>query len=93
LQEPRRAVIAGEPAAPATAELLRAAHAVYQPRKVVLGTAGPVEAFAKTLPAKGDRATVYVCTGSACQPPTSDVERVKQLLKEDVSPERRLRDR
>jgi len=59
--------------------LLRAAHSVYQPNKVVLGTAGAVEAFAKTLPAK-DGATVYLCTGKACQAPTSDAGRVKEML-------------
>ncbi|HXD00166.1 MAG TPA: thioredoxin domain-containing protein [Verrucomicrobiae bacterium] len=79
-EEPKRVVIAGDPAAADTRTLLQAAHSVYQPRKVVLGTAGAVEPFAKTLPAK-DGATVYLCTGTACQPPTKDAEEVKKLLK------------
>jgi len=72
-------VIAGNPEE--TKELLQAAHAVFQPNKVVLGTAGPVEPFAKTLPA-GDKPMAYVCTGNACQPPTSDSAAVKRFLQE-----------
>ncbi len=79
-EEPRRVVIAGNPSAADTRALLRAAYSVYQPRKVVLGTAGAVEPFAKTLPSK-DGATVYLCTGTACQPPTKDAEEVKKILK------------
>ncbi len=77
LEEPRRVVIAG----PNAGNLLLAAHQVFQPAKVVLSTAGPVESFAKTLPAKDGKATVYLCTGTACQPPTHDPEKVKQMLK------------
>jgi uncharacterized protein YyaL (SSP411 family) len=46
---------------------------------VVLNNSGPVEAFAKTLPAN-DGPTVYLCTGTACQPPTQDPEKVRQLM-------------
>jgi hypothetical protein len=79
LQEPRRAVIAGEPGTPGARALLLAIHSVYQPNKVVLGNAGPVEEFARTLPAK-DGAVVYLCTGNACQAPTSDAAELKKLL-------------
>jgi hypothetical protein len=79
LQEPKRAVVAGEPGAARTRELLRAIHSVYQPNKVVLGNRGAVEEFARTLPAK-EEAVVYLCTGNACQAPTSDSEVVKKLL-------------
>jgi uncharacterized protein YyaL (SSP411 family) len=79
LEEPKRVVIAGEVNKPDAKALLRAAHSVYQPNKVVLGTAGAVESFAKTLPAK-DGATVYLCTGKACQAPTSDATKVKEML-------------
>jgi uncharacterized protein len=81
LEEPKRAVIAGDPAAANTRALIHAIHSVYQPNKVVLGNAGPVEPFAKTLPAKG-RPVVYLCTGSSCQPPTSEAEVLKQLLRD-----------
>ncbi|HEX4265565.1 MAG TPA: thioredoxin domain-containing protein [Verrucomicrobiae bacterium] len=79
LQEPKRVVVAGEPGASRAGELLRAIHSVYQPDKVVLGNRGAVEEFARTLPAK-DGAVVYLCTGNACQAPTSDVAEVKKLL-------------
>jgi hypothetical protein len=79
LQEPRRAVVAGAPEQAETRRLLHAIHSVYQPNKVVLGTIGPVEPFAKTLPAK-DGPVVYLCTGNACQPPTSEPAAVKELL-------------
>jgi uncharacterized protein YyaL (SSP411 family) len=85
LQEPRRAVVAGAPANAQTRALLRAIHSVYQPNKVVLGIAGAVEPFAKTLPAKGG-AVVYLCTGTSCQPPTSDPARVIEMLR--VQPRR-----
>jgi len=81
LEEPRRVVLAGDAATASGRALLRATHAIYQPNKVVLGTNGPVEPFAKTLPARDGQLTAYVCTGTACQPPTHDVERVKELLK------------
>ena len=77
----RRVVIAGDVKSPAAKQLLRAAHAVYQPNKVVLGTTGPVEPFAKTLPATDGKPTVYLCTGTACQPPTHDAAKVRQLVK------------
>jgi uncharacterized protein YyaL (SSP411 family) len=80
LEEPRRLVIAGDASKAEVKALLRAAHSVYQPGRVVLGTAGAVEAFAKTLPAK-DGAVVYLCTGTECQAPTKDVEKVKVLLR------------
>ena len=79
LHEPRRAVVAGDPRQPETKALLHAIHSVYQPNKVVLGNSGAVEDFAKTLPAK-DGPIVYLCTGTACQPPTSDTETIKRGL-------------
>jgi len=55
-------------------------HSVYQPNKVVLGNQGPVEAFARELPAK-DGPVVYLCTGTACQAPTNDTTKVKEMMK------------
>ena len=80
IEEPRRVVIAGDPRDAKTRELLHAAHSVYQPNKVVLGNTGSVEEFARTLPAK-DGPVVYLCTGKACQAPTSDAAKVKDLLR------------
>ena len=80
LQEPRRVVVAGDPRAAESRGLLHAAHSVYQPNKVVLGNTGPVEEFARTLPAKGGP-VVYLCAGTSCQPPTSDTKRLQEMLK------------
>jgi len=81
LEEPRRIVLAGDLQAPAGKRLLQAAHRVYQPHKVVLANAGPVEPFALTLKPKDSQPTAYVCTGTACQPPTHDTAKVRELLK------------
>ncbi len=80
LEEPKRAVIAGDPHDAKTCALLRAVHSVYQPNKVVLGNVGAVEPFAKTLPAKGGP-VVYLCTGTACQPPTSDPAKIREIVR------------
>jgi uncharacterized protein YyaL (SSP411 family) len=80
LQEPRRVVIVGKNDSADFQRLLRAAHSVYQPNKIILGNTGAVEEFAKTLPLKNE-AVVYLCTGNACQPPTNDAAKVKDLLK------------
>ena len=79
LDQPRRVVVAGDPTAVDTRALLHAAHAAWQPGKVVLGQAGPVEAFARTLPV-GSHAVAYLCTGSACQAPTEDPVKLRELL-------------
>jgi uncharacterized protein YyaL (SSP411 family) len=81
LEEPRRVVIAGDANAVETRDLIQAAQAVYQPGKVVLGTLGPVEPLARTLPTKDGRPTAYLCTGTACQPPTHDATQLKAMLK------------
>jgi len=72
-------LIAGDVNKPTGAALLRAAHSTYQPNKVVMGTAGKVEEFAKSLPDKGG-ALVYLCTGRECQAPTSEPARVREML-------------
>jgi uncharacterized protein YyaL (SSP411 family) len=80
LQEPLRVVIAGDPGDAKSRALLSATCSVYQPNKVVLGNQGPVEHFAKTLPAR-DGPVAYVCTGTACQPPTSDPAKLRDMLR------------
>ena len=82
LEEPRRVVIAGDPISPIARKLLCAVHSVYQPDKIVLGNAGAVEEFARSLPVKNE-VMVYLCTGQSCQPPTSDVAKVREMLKGD----------
>jgi len=79
LDEPWRAVIAGDPATPEARALLRAVQSVYQPNKVVLGNTGLVESFARSLPAREGPA-LYLCSGTACQPPTSDPAKIRKML-------------
>ena len=85
VHEPRRAVITGDPKSAGARDLIAAAHATYQPNKVVLGVAGPVEEFAKTLPEEKESA-VYLCTGSACQPPTSSALKLLEMMASKTLP-------
>ena len=78
--EPTRVVIAGDVTSSDERALINAAHAGYQPNKVVLGTMGAVEPFARTLSALDGRATAYVCSGSSCQAPTHDAAIVLRNL-------------
>jgi hypothetical protein len=80
LDEPRRVVIVGEKDSAEFQKLLRAAHSVYQPNKIILGNIGIVQEFARTLPAKNG-AAAYLCSGTACQPPTNDPAMLKEMLK------------
>ncbi len=79
LQDPKRVVIPSDPNRPDIHALLRAVHSVYMPNKIVLGTTGPVEPFARTFPARTE-ALAYLCTGNTCLPPTSDPDELKRLL-------------
>jgi uncharacterized protein YyaL (SSP411 family) len=80
LEEPRRVVIAGALEDPGRTTLLRAAHQVYRTNKVILGTQGPVEPFARTLPL-GPLPQAYICSGTSCQAPVTTVEDVRTILK------------
>jgi uncharacterized protein len=82
LQEPKQVVVAGKSDSQNFQELLRAAHLVYQPNKIVLGNIGAVEEFARTLSAKIEiEAMVYLCAGNSCQPPTNSAEQLKEMLR------------
>jgi len=78
LDEPRRVVIAGDSGKQKFRDLLHAAHFIYQPNKIVLGNTGEVEPFARTLSAK--EAAAFVCQGNACQLPTGEPAKLKELL-------------
>jgi uncharacterized protein len=84
LDEPCRVVICGDANSGAFSGMLRAAHSVYSPNKILLGNAGAVEPFARTLTAKNET-TVFLCMGDACQPPTDDVGQLKAMLKQLTS--------
>ena len=81
LEEPRRVVIAGDPGSSEGKKLLQASHSIYQPNKVVLGNAGPVEEFVKGLPKQG-ASQVFLCTGTECRPPTRDTIALQAMLQE-----------
>jgi uncharacterized protein YyaL (SSP411 family) len=76
LDEPRRVVVAGDPHTAKVREVVRAAHSVYQPNKIVSGNRGAVEPFAQTLGGRHE-AEVFICAGNACQLPTSDPAQVR----------------
>ena len=80
LGEPFRVVVAGDPGQPETRLLLQAVHSVYQPNKFVLGTSGAVESFARSLPVPTRDPVVYLCSGTACQAPTSDPTLIRKFL-------------
>jgi hypothetical protein len=79
LQAPRRVVVTGDISGQDVSKLVRAIHSVYQPNKAVLGNAGKVEPFARTLP-DGKTAFAYLCTGTECQAPTGDVAGLARQL-------------
>jgi uncharacterized protein YyaL (SSP411 family) len=80
LHEPYRLVVAGDAESMVARQLITSAHGVFQPNKVLLGSDGPVEAFAKTL--KPDQGVMaFLCAGTFCHPPTGDPARVAGLLK------------
>lgn len=81
LKEPRRAVVAGYPDSPETQAMLQALHRTYQPAKVILGTVGKVEEVARGMKAASGKATAYICTGTACLPPTTDPKAAAASLK------------
>jgi hypothetical protein len=80
LGEPHRVVIAGDPRSEKTRLLVQAVHSEFQPRKVVLGTLGEEEPFAKNVPA-GEEPMAYICVSHSCQAPTGDPEAIRRLLR------------
>ncbi len=81
LHEPYRVVVAGKPGEPEFQKALHAVHNQFQPNRVILGNAGPVEEFAKKQTPDEDGPLVYVCSGTACQLPTRDSKEIQNHLK------------
>ncbi len=79
LDEPTRVVIMGEPTAQKTRALLHAAHSVYGPNRVVLGTAGPVAQAAARLSKEGQPAAC-ICVGDTFDPPITEPTKLRELL-------------
>ena len=76
----RHVVITGDPQENATKELIRSVHEIYNPAKVVLGVAGPVEQLANEFPRPKRGPEAYVCTATECKPPTRDPRKLAELL-------------
>ncbi len=80
-------VIVGARHDPSVQALLRAVRAPFRPDKSVLWVdgqgGGPVRAapFAASLPPVDQRATAYVCEGTACRTPTTDAGELEQVLR------------
>jgi len=91
LDPSREIVIAGDPKNEGTIAMIRALHAAYLPRTVVLqrpsGSAGePIGAvapFTRELTARDGVTMAYVCSGHACRLPTTDIDRVLCELNAD----------
>jgi uncharacterized protein YyaL (SSP411 family) len=88
LAKPVQVVIAGDPAAADTREMLRQAHAVVLPHRIILGADGGAgqaflaqhAAFIKEMKPLDGKATAYVCQNYACQRPTDDLDSFKRQL-------------
>ena len=80
-QEPKRVVLAGKHPVGGNEPLLRAVHGVYEPNRVVLGNHGPVDPFARGLPADEASIQAFCCSGHACEAPTRDPEKVRGFLR------------
>ena len=74
--KPWRAVVAGPKDNAQTAQLAGTVHRIYQPNKVVLGTAGAVEEFARTLKPGKESPVVFICSGQECKLPTADAKEI-----------------
>ena len=79
IDDPLRAVVVGNPSSTETRELLASCHRLHLPHKVVLGQAGPVDPFSKTLPSV-PAPRVYVCAGNSCLPPVSNPAELRKTL-------------
>ncbi|HTI68907.1 MAG TPA: thioredoxin domain-containing protein [Candidatus Limnocylindria bacterium] len=85
-QEPKRVAIVGDWTCGSTQALLDGAHAVYEPHRVVLGNIGPVDTFVKDLPVEEEFSRAFLCTGTACQPPTRSRKDVEAFLNHNEQP-------
>jgi uncharacterized protein YyaL (SSP411 family) len=81
-------VIVGEPKGRDTDRMRRALNSAFIPNMVVLfkpsGEISPVVVrlapFTETQQAVGGKATAYVCSGHVCAPPTTHIDKMKELL-------------
>jgi len=86
----REVAIAGDPAAKDTIEMISALRSRFIPNKVVLlippgheSEVAGVSGFVSGMESKSGSATAYVCSGGACELPTSDIEKMIEMLETD----------
>ena len=89
LTKPRQIIIAGEPGAPDTRELLNEVHRHYLPNTIVLLAdggvgqnflAGKLEEMKGMKPVDG-KAAAYLCENFSCKAPVTSPEELRKLLK------------
>ena len=80
LEEPVRIVLAGDPQSPGGMRLRHAAHKVFVPNKIILGTQGDVDPFARTLERSSGEPAAYLCRGKTCQLPIHSAEILRGQL-------------
>jgi hypothetical protein len=88
LSKPKQIVLAGEPGAADTRQMLRLVHERFIPNKILmLVDGGPAQdQLTRWLPVVGSmdrrdgRATLYVCENYACRLPTNDLRTAAHLL-------------
>ncbi len=80
LDPPKRVVIQGRPGSEASDALVRAVHSVYQPNKVVMGTAGAVDPFVSNLAERDGGTRAFLCSGDACHGATDSTQEIIQFL-------------
>jgi uncharacterized protein YyaL (SSP411 family) len=89
LDKPKQIVLAGDPAAAETRELLETVYRGFLPNRVILGAdQGPGQSFLaqrldfiRDIKPIAGKATAYVCENYACQRPTSDISELEKQLK------------
>jgi hypothetical protein len=88
LSKPQQIIIAGKPGLPDTEAMLREVGGRYLPNLVVLlADGGEAQAFLsqhvallKEVKPLDGKATAYVCENFACQLPTNEVGKVREML-------------
>jgi uncharacterized protein YyaL (SSP411 family) len=80
-------VIVGKRGAPDTCEMIEVIHRNFFPSGVVLFRDGEqdtditaVAPFSEPMKMERDESTAYVCLGNRCNPPTTDVQKMRELL-------------
>lgn len=87
--KPRQIVISGKPESPDTKALLEIVRTEFRPNQVVLlADGGPGQEFLAghaefyaSLTTTNDKATAYVCENFTCNLPTTDPDKLRELIK------------